>query len=216
MLKAIIFDFDFTLADSSKGVYQCINYALKKLSYPAFSIKETNKTIGLSLEDTFENLTGSKELELKNQFKKLFIECADKKMAKNTYIYRTVPKTIKMLKENNIKLGIVSTKFRYRINDILKRYKINKYFDLIIGGEDVTNNKPNPEGINKFIKILELKKDECVLIGDSLIDAETAKNSEISFIPILTGTTKKEDFKSYDSLLYLNEIYDIVKYNIWN
>ncbi len=216
MFNTIIFDFDFTLADSSKGTYKCINYALKRLDYPVVSIKETNKTIGLSLENTFEKLTGKRELEVKNQFKQLFIECADRQMAKNTFIYKTVPKTIKIIKENNIKTGIVSTKFRYRINDILDRYKIKEYFDLVIGGEDVTNNKPDPEGINKFISVLELKKDDCVLIGDSLIDAETAKNAEISFIPILTGTTTKEDFKSYNSLLCLDEFSDIIKYNIWD
>ena len=75
----------------------------------------------------------------------------------------------------------------------------------------MTNNKPNPEGVIKLLNTLKLKKEECALIGDSLIDAGTAKNSEISFIPILTGTTKKEDFKIYNSLYYLYEFHDIIK-----
>ncbi|MEJ2665318.1 MAG: HAD hydrolase-like protein [Spirochaetia bacterium] len=53
---------------------------------------------------------------------------------------------------------------------------------------------------------------ECVYIGDSTVDAETARNANISFIPVLTGTTKEEDFGNYSSPFILNNVYDIIKH----
>jgi phosphoglycolate phosphatase len=216
MIKAIIFDFDFTLADSSEGTYQCINYALQELGYDARSLKDIRYTIGLSLENTFIKLTGNTNQELSNQFKKLFIQCADKVMSKKTTIYKTVPKTVKALKGMNIKLGIVSTKYRYRINDILNRYKLKECFDIIVGGEDVIKMKPDPEGILKLIDNLKINKEESVYIGDSVVDAETAMNSGIRFIPVLTGTTKKEEFRVYSPIFYLNKIDEILNVHVLN
>jgi len=44
--KAVFFDFDYTLADSSKAVIECINYALQKMGYPESSPESICRTIG--------------------------------------------------------------------------------------------------------------------------------------------------------------------------
>ena len=56
--QAIIFDFDYTLADSSRGVIDCIKYALHALGLPSVSDKLACQTIGLSLGDTLIQLVG--------------------------------------------------------------------------------------------------------------------------------------------------------------
>jgi len=52
-IKAVIFDFDYTLADSSKGIIECINYALRELGLNSVTTDAACETIGLSLGDTF-------------------------------------------------------------------------------------------------------------------------------------------------------------------
>ena len=61
MKTAIIFDFDYTLADSSKGVVACINYALQSMGVPPRSWNECCATIGLSLAAVYESLTGEND-----------------------------------------------------------------------------------------------------------------------------------------------------------
>ena len=53
MVKAVIFDFDYTLGDSSNGIALSINYALERLGYEAQKMDAIRKTIGLSLKETF-------------------------------------------------------------------------------------------------------------------------------------------------------------------
>lgn len=55
--EAVIFDFDYTLGDSTKGICTSINYALTQLGYEPSELESIRKSIGLSLKETFDNLS---------------------------------------------------------------------------------------------------------------------------------------------------------------
>ena len=81
MLRTVIFDFDYTLADSSAGVVECINYALTHLGFPTAVEGHIRQTIGLSLPATFTALTNNDSPHLIDEFTKRFVERADQVMA---------------------------------------------------------------------------------------------------------------------------------------
>ncbi len=210
-IKAILFDFDFTLANSSKGVEQCVIYGFKMLNFPIPSKKEILKTIGLSLKDTFITLAGTKNKNKAEAFSQYFIQKADEVMADLTIMFDDVHNIIHLLKDHGIILGIVSTKFRYRIESILARENLLEYFDIIIGGEDVKTHKPDPESLLLAIKTLNFFPSQVLYIGDSLTDAETAKRAGVTFIPVLSGMTAQEAFKNYKTLGMLKNISELPK-----
>ncbi len=57
--NAVVFDFDFTLADSSAGVAECVNHALGAMGLPAAAPQAIYRTIGLSLTETLKRLAGA-------------------------------------------------------------------------------------------------------------------------------------------------------------
>ncbi|MFW9877469.1 MAG: HAD family hydrolase [Candidatus Thorarchaeota archaeon] len=193
-IRGIIFDFDFTLADSSKGVLECVNYALHELGFRKFPEKKISKTIGLTLEHTLTKLVGEEHRDKTEKFKHFFIKKADEVMADLTLLFTETPKVIKKLYDKGFKLGVVSTKFRYRIETILRRENLLNFFEVIVGGEDVSILKPNPSGLLLAVKKLNLRSSEVIYIGDSTIDAETAKRASISFIAVLSGVTPRDAF----------------------
>jgi len=209
--QTIIFDFDYTLADSSRGAMECINFALTGLGMPASSYEDICQTIGLSLTDTLVRLTSQENSIKSKEFARLFTQRADEVMAERTVLYKTVPSILNKLKKRGIKLGIVSTKFRYRIEDILKKENLLEAFDVIIGGEDVTKHKPDPEGLQKAQKQLNSEYLQTLYIGDSITDAETALRGGLPFVAVLTGVAPREAFNSYkvagiiEDLSYLEE-----------
>lgn len=207
--KGIIFDFDFTLADSSRGVVECVNYALKELGFPEVGEKEIYITIGLTLEHTFIKLVGKNYVDKTEEFKNLFIKRADEVMADLTILLNETPSIIKTLYKKQIKLAIVSTKFRYRIEAILQRENLLNFFDVIIGGEDVSCLKPDPTGLNLAIEKLELNSSEVFYIGDSITDAETANRANISFIAVLSGVTSRIAFDHFQVKEFLNNISEL-------
>jgi phosphoglycolate phosphatase len=209
---AFVFDFDLTLADSSKGAVECINYALESMGKAPHPWNECCETIGLSLSETYKKLTGESAPEAMTTFHRLFVERADQVMASNTELYDGVREVVIRLASSGIVLGILSTKFRYRICQILDRYGITERFSAIIGGEDVLAQKPDPEGLRLLLSKTALKPDQVVLVGDSLTDAETAIRSGTEFVAVLSGTTSADQFTAYCPKAILKSVVEIEKF----
>ena len=190
MARAIIFDFDLTLADPTKGTIECVNFALEKLNLPQADDERIKRTIGMSLEDTFLSLTGQTNNQNVSLFVSNFVKRADQVMADLTSMFDSVPATTERLIEMGFALGIVSTKFRYRIEEILARAGLSNRFRVIIGGEDVAEHKPHPSGLIIAISRMQMDANETLYVGDSTIDALTAERAKVPFIAVLSGQTE--------------------------
>lgn len=197
MYKAVIFDFDYTLGDSTNGIVLSINHALEKLNLKTQDTKTIQKTIGLSLKDTLFELSGIQDKEAVRKFTQYFKEKADKVMVDNTRFYDGALETLEKLGNKERLLGIVTTKYHYRIEQILAKNNVRNVIDVIVGGDDVKKEKPDPEGLLAAIEKLNVSKDQALYVGDSIVDAKTAQSAGVDFVAVLTGTTKREEFLNY-------------------
>ena len=145
--KAVLFDFDFTLADSSVGIIACINYGLTKLGLPEAPDDKIMKTIGLYIPEALVALAGEEYRPKGQEFFGYFTAKADEVMADGTDIYPAAGRVIPNLAGLGYRVGIVSTKYRYRIESMMEDAGLLGHLDVIIGGEDVTRHKPAPDGL---------------------------------------------------------------------
>ena len=211
-LQAVIFDFDYTLADSSQGALDCINFALNEMGLEQVSAEAACRTIGLSLNETFLTLAEHHEPRQCDEFYRLFVQRAEKVMTNLTVLYNSVPPTIEALREGGLRLGIVSTKFRRRINEILAREDLLHGFHVVIGGEDVEQHKPHPQGLLEAIEQLESSTASAVYVGDSVVDAELAKRAGVPLIAVLSGVTPRGHFDSYEPIAVLEDLGELPKF----
>lgn len=198
MFDTIIFDFDLTLADSSKGILQCFKHTISNFGYAIPDDTSIYNTIGLTLEQAFCVLCDVHDEQKLGEMKKVYVKKADEIMVKLTEFYDGVIDGLKALKNNGFKIGIVSTKYRYRIEDSFKKEMDTPCVDVIIGGEDVKVHKPDPSGLELCIKRLNSKKQNTLYVGDSFVDAQTAENAGVAFGGVLTGSTTEDVFKTYN------------------
>src|SRR5918911_3336362 len=98
-LRAVIFDFDYTLADSSEGIIECINFALTEMKLDQVAPEAACQTIGLSLSETFLRLGEHHEPHRCGEFHRLFVQRADEVMVDLTTLYKSVPGTVEALRE---------------------------------------------------------------------------------------------------------------------
>lgn len=209
-LQAIIFDFDYTLADSSRGVIECINFALDRLDLPPAGDAEIRRTIGLSLPDALVMLVGKEYARHADAFTRFFVERADEVMTDMTELFDIVPETVAALRSLGIQLGIVTLKYRYRIESVLKRDHLSDAFEVIIGFEDVSEHKPNPKGLLAAVDRLNCVRQDCFYIGDSVTDAKTAQRADIDFIPVLSGVTPRAAFDDYNVYTILEDVSEVL------
>ena len=106
----------------------------------------------------------------------------------------------------------MTTKFHYRIEQILAKFDAHDLIDLIVGAEDVKIEKPNPEGLLWAVEHLGAEKSNVLYVGDSVVDARTAQNAKVDFAGVLTGTTTREEFEEYPNLCIVDNISQICNY----
>ena len=84
----------------------------------------------------------------------------------------------------------MSTKYRYRSESILAHVGLSGAVDVIVGGEDVTRHKPDPEGLEKALAGLGTDGAQALYVGDHPVDGHAAARAGVRFVRVLTG----EDF----------------------
>jgi phosphoglycolate phosphatase len=136
----------------------------------------------------------------------LFIKRADAVMLDYITLFDSVRPAVKQLITGGLTLGIVSTKYRRRIDAFLRREDLNHLFKVIVGGEDVPAHKPDPAGLNMALEKLGHSSAQTVYVGDSVVDAETAKRADVAFVAVLSGVTPKEAFHDYAPLAVIDNL----------
>ena len=199
-----LFDFDYTLANSDQGIILCFQYVLNRNGFRRVTDEQIKRVIGMSVEKAFTALTGITNIDTLIYFKKQYLEKADEIMTDNTLVYPEAITTLQILKENNKKTGIVTTKARYRVEEVLQKYDIAQYIDVIVGGDDVEMPKPEAEGLLKAIAAVRTSKRRTLYIGDNVTDALTARNAGVEFVALTTGRTSLDEFNQYQYLKVLS------------
>lgn len=202
-----LFDFDYTLADSSRGIVICFRNVLERHGHTGITDEQIKHTIGKTLEESFTILTGIDDVETLASYRKEYIKEADEHMNVNTVLFPETESVLHQLKRQGAKIGIISTKFRYRIQEVVDKHFPKDFFDIIVGGEDVKAMKPDPQGILKALKKLRRNRKETLYIGDSTVDAQTALNAKVDFIGVLNGMTTREELKAYPHRQILENLY---------
>lgn len=195
--QVYLFDFDYTLADSSRGITLCFRHVLERNGYAGVTDEAIRRTIGKTLEESFSILTGVTDPDRLAAFKAEYRREADVYMTPNTRLFPETLRVLRTLKERGAKIGIISTKYRFRIHDTLDQHLPADFLDIVVGGEDVSRAKPDPEGLLYAIRQLSVKKKRVLYIGDSTVDAETAQAAGVDFAGVTHGVTTADELAAY-------------------
>ena len=206
-----IFDFDYTLVDSSRGIVTCFRHVLGNHGHTGVTDTEIKRTIGKTLEESFSILTGITEARTLADYKREYVKAADVHMTANTFFFPETIEVLETLKSQGAVLGIVSTKFRYRILDLFEKTGHDGLVDFIVGGEDVTAAKPDPEGLLLAIgRASGGGKSEVLYVGDSVVDAATEQAAGTDFAGVLHGMTTCEELKTYPHVAIVDDLRGIL------
>ncbi len=204
--RTLLFDFDYTLADSSEAVVECFNAGLAGIGLPAAGAEEIKRTIGLSLPDSLARVAGEEHRPHAEEFRRCWRALSDEIMVDLTRVFEPVPGMAKALRAEGRRLGVVSTKWRCRIEEVFARDDLSAMFDVIVGGDDVERHKPDPEGIHAALRSMRSTVEEALYIGDSVTDAEAARRAGVRFVAVLSGMTPSGELAAFEPLAILEHV----------
>ena len=208
--KAVLFDFDYTLGDSTKPIVESYTAGLTAMGWPAPEREAVRRTVGYTLEDGYTMLTGDADEDKRKEFFRRFKEHAKDIMMTDTELCPGAENVLHWLTQQKVSAGIVSTKGGDVLESIFTRFGLREQLALIVGGQDVKKAKPDPEGLNLAVERLGLDKQDILFCGDTVIDAETAKRAGVDFCAVLNGTTPAEAFGEYPHVHIAPDLADLL------
>lgn len=97
---------------------------------------------------------------------------------------------IKELKEQSIKIGLVTSSLGKKMDAVYDKLHFDKIFDTVITGTDVTKSKPDPQGYLLAAERLGMKPEDCVVFEDSFAGIEAGKAAGMTVIGLYTTHPK--------------------------
>ena len=88
----------------------------------------------------------------------------------------------------------------------MSQYLSEDFLDIVVGGEDVSCPKPDPEGLRHALSVLGVSPQEVLYVGDSIVDAETARAAGVDFAGVLHGMTTREELCRYPHVVILPDL----------
>lgn len=204
--KLYLFDFDYTLANSETGIVKCFKLLFEQEHYPIPPYDDIKRTIGMSMIDALEVLTGEHNKNLLVELRNKYTVFADLYMTDNTVLFPETREALAKIKTSGAKIGIISSKTRRRIMQTLTRDKLTHLVDFVVGSEDVETFKPSPEGILAALTYFKADKKDVLYIGDNTIDAQAALNAGVDFAAVLTGNDGRENFEVFSCIKIMNNL----------
>ncbi|SDL87635.1 HAD family hydrolase [Sediminibacillus halophilus] len=175
-MKAIIFDFDGTLANTLPVNIFGFQEVFKKFDQKDYSKEEIKEMFGPPEPELIEQNLQSNDVKGAVSYYYQQYEENHNRLVDNN---QEIDQLLSNLKDREMKLGVVTGKSRKSFEYSLAELNMKKYFDILITGDDVKEAKPAPEGILQALKKLEVSPEEAMYIGDSDDDMNAGKKAGV-------------------------------------
>lgn len=191
MYKAVVFDFDGTIIDTEKHLYEIINKHLNHHQVEPVTLEFYRSHIGghaQGLHDYLENQIGQDNKQ------KIYDE--HNQTSHELEIIETVSKLMAYLKQRHIPMAIATSSYKKDIMPTVQKLGLDEYINVIVGREDVEAVKPDPELYLTAVQQLNYSPAHCLAIEDSANGATGATNAGLDVIINTNEMTEAQDFSS--------------------
>ena len=181
-IECVIFDIDGTMTRTNDLIFASFNHVAAKRLGRTFSQAEIINLFGPPEEGGLrmvfpEEQIGPAMEELCEFYKQHHAALAA--------LHPGIDDGLRYLKEKGIKLAVFTGKGRRTAEITLQELNIDRYFDMVVSGNDVVNHKPHPEGIRKVLQAFSLRPANVLMIGDSLGDIKASRAAGVRMAAVL-------------------------------
>ncbi|NLC25753.1 MAG: HAD family hydrolase [Fastidiosipila sp.] len=195
MYQAVIFDLDGTLLNTLPSLVHSGNTVLKKLGYPTHEQDDYRQMVGSGISNlVWEMLPKDFRDHQHSTALKQYRETYKSNLYFDLAPYPGIPELVEILKENKIKLAVLSNKSQSYSRELVTSFFPGK-FDLVIGAGADYPLKPDPASAQAIADFFGLDNSKILFVGDSNVDMMTAKNANMSACAVTWG------FRSRDELV---------------
>jgi phosphoglycolate phosphatase len=207
-VRALIFDLDGTLIDSKRDLILSVNAMLRELGREELHEDTISGYIGHGAPQLVGQALGNgASEEERDRALKYFLSYYEDHKMDSTCAYPGVPEALDQLAD--YPMAILTNKPVRISARILEALGLAKYFRAVYGGNSFATKKPDPLGANTILRELVAAPGEAILIGDSEVDVQTARNAGTLAAAVNYGFGT-HDRAAHPADLYLDRLTDLV------
>ena len=182
----IMFDLDGTLIETAPEIADAVNDTLHHFNLPAVTQQQVNDWIGHGtrelLVQALADRTGTKADRVRNgellrTVLPVYDNFYEQRCGTRSHLYPHVRETLATLREQGVKLAVVTNKEGRYTQVVLDVHQLTPLFDAVVSGDTFEAKKPNPVGVANCLSQFGVRADRALFVGDSSIDAATARNA---------------------------------------
>ena len=126
-------------------------------------------------------------------------------------LFKDIDNLVSDLSNKKLKLAILTNNKSSYAEDVLSKFVLTKFFDPIIGFNDVSKVKLDPEGIIKILEKWKIKPSQAIFVGDMATDIDAGKAANVRMICVSSGLAKKETLLKYEPDIIVNNTEELIK-----
>lgn len=189
---AIIFDLDGTLLDTLDDLHDSVNAALGDMGFPLRTREEVRSFVGEGYTLLMTRaLPYGTQRETIDRAAELFRGIYFSNLRKRTRPYEGIPELLKTLKDRGIRTGVVSNKLDEAVKESCRHF-FGTAIDYALGDNPLGRRKPEPDNVFAVMKLLGAEPDRTLYVGDSDVDARTAKKAGLPMVGVDWGFRSRE------------------------
>lgn len=205
MIDTIIFDLDGTLLDTLDDLMDSVNFGLRSFSLKERSRDEIRRFLGNGVTMLIKRSVpeGTSD-ELREKVFSAFRRHYLKNMENKTAPYEGIMPLLEEAKKQGYKTGVVSNKLDEAVKGLCEK-TFGSYISFAQGAVGEDDRKPNPVNVFRCVEALGSDTGNCVYVGDSEVDFQTAQNAKMKCISVLWGFRTKEELKHFGADTFIEE-----------
>ena len=192
--KLIIFDFDGTLGDTRQNIIITMQRTMRMAGLPVKSDAECAATIGLTLEDGFKSLYPDMDKQMADRcvdaYRDIFMESVEELIPQ---LFPGVADTLARLDAMGIKMSVASSRQSQSLLLFLEHMGVLGYFPYVLGADNVSKHKPDPEPVLKTLRELDYAPSDVIVVGDMPVDVAMAHGADVRAIAVTFGNATREE-----------------------
>lgn len=208
MLKAVVFDLDGTLIDSTEAILASFVHTFKHVGDPVPSDEEIMKYISVPLEKHFAELTDRDPVEMATIYREHYFDTC----TLGTHLLPGARETLNKLLRAELRLAVATSKSTRGSEIILDDLGIDHFFEFVVGADAVQNHKPHPEALNVSREKLGIEPEEMLYVGDTKYDTEASKNAGVACVAVASGYAPREELEALEPEYVASDMYEVAAY----
>ena len=176
--QLIIFDLDGTLIDSRADLAAGVNYMRGRYGLDPLPLDVISGYVGDGVRKLVERSLQGVDVDV-DEALQINKDYYLSHLTIHTYLYAGVETGIRQLVEAGHKVALLTNKPGDPSRQILKHFGLAEYFSAIVGGGDVPNLKPKPDGIFHCLEVSGIPPSNAWMVGDHHTDLAAAQNAAI-------------------------------------